>query len=62
MFDKNNCGYIDANELKEVLKSMGEPLTDEDIKEMFNLADVDTEGKLNYYGMYFVINDHKMFK
>ena len=51
VFDKNNCGYIDANELREVLKSMGEPLTDEDIKEMFNLADVDPEGKLNYYGM-----------
>ena len=50
MFDKTNCGYIDANELKEVLKTMGEPLTDDDIKEMLNLADVDPEGKLNYYG------------
>ncbi len=29
---------------------MGEPLSDEDIKEMMNLAEVDPEGKLNYYG------------
>ena len=50
MFDRDKSGFVDARELKDVLKSMGEPLTDDDIKEMMNFGDLNADGKLNYIG------------
>lgn len=49
-FDKLGRGYIDAEELTQVLKQYGEPLDDDDIKELLKTGGVDPDGKVNYYG------------
>ncbi len=49
-FDKRGAGYIVASELKESLKTLGEPIPDEEINEMIKLAGVDPNGHVNYYG------------
>ncbi|VDI33374.1 Hypothetical predicted protein [Mytilus galloprovincialis] len=48
IFDKNNDGKIDTNELKKVMVNIGEKLTDEEANEMIKEADVDGDGKVNY--------------
>ena len=50
VFDRDGKGYIHAKELEEALKGMGEPVDDDDIKEMLKLAGVDSSGNVNYYG------------
>ena len=50
MFDRDGRGCIDVKELQQALQTMGEPVEDDDIKEMCKLAGVDGDGKLNYYG------------
>ncbi|CAG8831828.1 11091_t:CDS:2, partial [Gigaspora margarita] len=48
VFDKDNNGLISAAELKQVMNSIGEKLTDEEIDEMIHEADVDGDGQINY--------------
>jgi Ca2+-binding EF-hand superfamily protein len=47
-FDKDNSGYITAEELKTVLDGMGEKLTKSEIEEVIRLADVDGDHTINY--------------
>jgi len=46
-FDKNNTGYVDAKELKQVLVSLGEKLSDQEAEEMIRDAGGD-RGQINY--------------
>ncbi|PAA90175.1 hypothetical protein BOX15_Mlig029060g2 [Macrostomum lignano] len=47
-FDSDGSGYLDRGELKDALTSMGmEPLEDEEIDDMFSMADSDADGKLS---------------
>ncbi|CAG8568768.1 17668_t:CDS:2, partial [Racocetra fulgida] len=48
VFDKDGNGLISAAELKTVMSSIGEKLTDEEIDEMIHEADVDGDGQINY--------------
>ncbi|KAF0414443.1 calmodulin [Gigaspora margarita] len=48
VFDKDNNGLISAAELRQVMNSIGEKLTDEEIDEMIHEADVDGDGQINY--------------
>ena len=41
MFDIDGSGHISIQELTAVLKSLGKDLSDEDIKEMHEIADKD---------------------
>ena len=50
MFDKNGDGYISASELRHVMTTLGEKLTDEEVDEMIREADIDGDGKVNYEG------------
>lgn len=43
VFDKDGDGTISTGELADVLKNMGQNLTDEDLEEMIN--EVDEDGK-----------------
>lgn len=45
--DKDEKGYITANELRELFGLMGETATDEDIDDMIEVADFDNDGKIN---------------
>ncbi|KAL9107868.1 MAG: hypothetical protein Q9227_007286 [Pyrenula ochraceoflavens] len=48
VFDKDGSGTISADELRHVLKSLGEKLTDEEIDEMMRTADKDNNGSIDY--------------
>jgi len=48
VFDKDGSGTISAEELKHVMKSLGEDLTDAEIDEMIREADKDNNGTIDY--------------
>ena len=50
--DQDGDGFLSASELRNVLTSMGEPLTDKEVDEMFRLVDINNDGKLNFEEFY----------
>ncbi|KAL1921925.1 uncharacterized protein VTP21DRAFT_10567 [Calcarisporiella thermophila] len=48
VFDKEGSGYITAGELRYVLTSLGEKLTDEEVDELLHGVEVDKDGRINY--------------
>ena len=48
MFDRNRDGFVDAKELKSLLTTMGERLTEEELADFMREADMDGDCKLNY--------------
>ena len=59
-FDKNGNGFIEAKEIKEILRKLGDSTTDEQIQQMIEVADVDKDGQINYAGKV-DFNDRKYF-
>ena len=47
VFDKDGSGTISAEELRQVMKSLGEDLTDREIDEMIAEADKDKNGTID---------------
>mmetsp|Transcript_19092 Transcript_19092/g.30272 ORF Transcript_19092/g.30272 Transcript_19092/m.30272 type:complete len:234 (-) Transcript_19092:67-768(-) len=47
-FDKNGDGFIDFTELKDVLLSLGEEFTEQDIQDMVDEADTTGNGKVDF--------------
>jgi calmodulin len=47
VFDRDGSGTINTEELKEVMKSIGESLTDEEIEDMMKEADKDGNGAID---------------
>jgi calmodulin len=50
VFDKNNDGLISSNELRHVMTSLGERLSEEEVDDMIKEADLDGDGQVNYEG------------
>ncbi|XP_075581547.1 LOW QUALITY PROTEIN: calmodulin-like [Pelecanus crispus] len=48
VFDKDGNGYISAAELRHVMASLGEKVTDDEVDEMMREADIDGDGQVNY--------------
>ncbi|KAK6170336.1 hypothetical protein SNE40_018750 [Patella caerulea] len=48
LFDEDKDGYISIDEMRLVMKKLGENLTDEEAHDMIRLADLDGDGKVNY--------------
>ena len=48
VFDKNNDGLISSDELRHVMTSLGEKLSDEEVDDMIREADSDNDGQVNY--------------
>ncbi|GME33186.1 Calmodulin [Neofusicoccum parvum] len=48
VFDKNGDGDITAKELGEVMKSLGQNPTDEELQDMINELDVDHTGSIDF--------------
>lgn len=53
VFDKDNDGFISPYELSFVMLNLGEDLTDQEIYDMINEADLDGDGKVNFSGLNF---------
>lgn len=48
VFDKDGNGFITAEELRNVMKNLGEQMSDEDCQEMLDAADIDGDNKISY--------------
>ncbi|XP_035705241.1 calmodulin-A isoform X3 [Folsomia candida] len=48
VFDKNNDGLISGSELRHVMTSLGEKLSDEEVEDMLKETDLDEDGNVNY--------------
>lgn len=48
VFDRDSNGLISSQELKHVMTSLGEKITDEEVEEMIREADIDGDGYINY--------------
>ena len=49
IFDKDGSGVISAAELRHVMTTLGERLTEEEADEMIREADIDNDGFINYH-------------
>lgn len=50
IFDKDDDGYIPVEEMREILQSLGDKMTDQELDEMMAAADSDKDGFINYEG------------
>ena len=46
--DKDGNGLVSAEEIREVLTSLGDELSDEEVNEMIRDVDQDGDGQVNY--------------
>lgn len=50
LFCRNGDGFIDREEFGDILHLTGEPVTEEDIDEMFGESDTNKDGKIDFDG------------
>ena len=48
VFDRDDNGYISADELRRMMMTSGECLTEEEVDEMMKMADKEGNGRVNY--------------
>lgn len=63
VFDRNNDGFVSAEDLRQAMMSIGEKLTNDEVDEMIRAVDRDGDGQIsckrfaNEYGILLTIND-----
>lgn len=50
VFDRDGNGFITRDELQTAMEMMQETVTEHQVNEMLQLADLDKDGKINYEG------------
>ena len=50
IFDKNDDGFITVEDLRHIMQSLGEKMTDGELDEMIAEADSDKDGLIKYQG------------
>ena len=48
IFDVDSSGQIEIEDIKYALKLIGEPITEEEIKEILEIGDRDKDGSISY--------------
>mmetsp|Transcript_140756 Transcript_140756/g.341980 ORF Transcript_140756/g.341980 Transcript_140756/m.341980 type:complete len:176 (+) Transcript_140756:290-817(+) len=48
VLDEDGNGYISSEELRNIMENLGEKLTDEEITDIINEADIDGDGQIDY--------------
>lgn len=48
VLDKDMNGFITAAEIRHVMNKLGEKLTDEEVKEMILIGDIDGDGQMSF--------------
>ena len=59
IFDKDDDGYIPVHEMREILQSLGDKMTDKELDEMMKAASSDREGFINYDGRHIYFRTRK---
>lgn len=50
MFDRDNDGFIEAEDIQYVMTNLSKRLSDVQLREMIKEADLDNDGRINYSG------------
>ena len=50
IFDIDGNGFISADEIKKTMENIGEPLTDDEVRDMIKAADRNGDGKIDING------------
>lgn len=50
VFDKDGNGFISLDELKSAMEIIDETITEEQLTDIFKMADTDRDGKICYEG------------
>jgi len=48
VFDMDGNGLISASELSNIMRNLGEKLSDGEVAELIRQADIDRDGQINY--------------
>ncbi|WAR18955.1 CAM2B-like protein [Mya arenaria] len=56
MFDKNGDGFISSEELRQVMATLNEHITDAEVDEMISKADIDGDGHVNYEDVEYLLS------
>ena len=48
VFDRNSDGFIQVDELKAVMKILGNKLTDQEVNDLMRKADTDGDGQVSF--------------
>lgn len=51
VFDREGNGYLTQDDFKKVMSTLGERLTEDELKEIIKDCNVNTDGTINYEGM-----------
>ena len=51
IFDKDDDGFLTVEELRKVINSMGDRMTDKEVKAMVKEVDPNKDGYINYRGI-----------
>lgn len=60
VFDRDNNGFISAAELRHVMTSIGEKLTDDEVDEMIREADQDGDGRIDCMAFWSILRGYFM--